>query len=603
MADTDNRDLWAEVERELGEAAEPAPAPAAPRRAAPARWPWVAGAAAAVATVAMIAGWAVSRLGREDPELLRLLPERERPSVRAAAISPDGARIVYADEEGLRTVDALGAPLARVPLPEGMLVEEIDWYADGGGWFFSARLTDGFAPALYALDAGGPAPRLLMEGARRPAVSPDGATLLFVLEESVGRSIWSMRLPGGKPAPFLQADGQDFSHPAWSPDGARVAFVQSGRDLLDASLAVADAAGRSGHTLTSVFDRRTAPAWSGDRVLFGRRDSAGAGLWALAVDPESGEPGDEERLAYLEGASYLAQIDAAPSGRVSLLAVNSRVDTYVGSLDSDSLRPEPITSGNADHWPVAWLAPDALLVNREVERQSSIYRHRLGGAEPEAIADGHAWALIPGGDVLYGTSDSRASRVMRVSAAEPAPIQMGELPVHATHDRAVFRCPREAGRGCVFGERRGDVLTLHAFDPTRESGKGRVLARVELTGRDYGWNLSPDGRRAAVVNGGRWVRLVRLDTGDVRKMHLAPSVYTHGVAWSGAGDALYVSGLVMHGNGGYALYRVDLRGRSRLLWRTHDRWFDDPVPSPDGTRIALAARTVEADVWLWGAPR
>ena len=56
--------------------------------------------------------------------------------------------------------------------------------------------------------------------------------------------------------------------------------------------------------------------------------------------------------------------------------------------------------------------------------------------------------------------------------------------------------------------------------------------------------------------------------------------------------------MILHSGGGHVLYSVNLRGKTQLLWQTTDRWFGEPLPSPDGTRLALAARTVEADAWM-----
>ena len=145
---------------------------------------------------------------------------------------------------------------------------------------------------------------------------------------------------------------------------------------------------------------------------------------------------------------------------------------------------------------------------------------------------------------------------------------------------------------------RGGALYFHTFEPLRSLGQGRELARIGLSGRDFGWNVSADGGRVAVVNGGRTITLANLHNGSVRKLRIEPGVYSQHVAWDAAGSALFVGGMILHGEGGRALYRVDLSGRSQLLWRTTDRWFGEPVPSPDGKQLALAARTTEAQVWM-----
>ena len=162
----------------------------------------------------------------------------------------------------------------------------------------------------------------------------------------------------------------------------------------------------------------------------------------------------------------------------------------------------------------------------------------------------------------------------------------------------MLRCPRRPGADCILAVERGGTIQFHAFDEHRSGGRGRELARVGLSGRDFGWNLSIDGGRVAVVNGGRTIKLANLHNGSVRKLRMEHGVYTLHVAWDASGRALYVGGLILQGDGGHALYRVDLSGRSQLLWRTTDRWFGEPIPSPDGKQLALAARTTQAQAWL-----
>jgi hypothetical protein len=198
--------------------------------------------------------------------------------------------------------------------------------------------------------------------------------------------------------------------------------------------------------------------------------------------------------------------------------------------------------------------------------------------------------------VLFEAADH--SGLMRTSPIEGQPELVGQSLQQRGSSRPVLRCPQRLGKNCVLAVETGDALRFHAHDTSKASGHGRELARIGLNGRDYGWNVSADGGRVAVVNGGRTIQLVNLNNGGVRKIKIDASVYAQGVAWDASGHQLYLSGMLLHSGGGHVLYRVDLSGNTQLLWRTTDRWFGEPVPSPDGTRLALAARTVEANAWM-----
>ena len=122
----------------------------------------------------------------------------------------------------------------------------------------------------------------LTNGPIDPAPSPDGRRLAFA---SHGW-IWVMDLVDGS-ARRITSGGEMDARPAWSPDGARIAFVRD--DTRDTWIVVVDA-----ETGVEALRENTPaieldPAFSadGDRLYFASASAGTIDLWAL--DPASGE--------------------------------------------------------------------------------------------------------------------------------------------------------------------------------------------------------------------------------------------------------------------------------------------------------------------------
>jgi hypothetical protein len=279
--------------------------------------------------------------------------------------------------------------------------------------------------------------------------------------------------------------------------------------------------------------------------------------------------------------------------------VRTQVDAYVADLgaSASTISPRRVPSAAGDHWPVAWTEDGSSLLLRYMHgHDPEVLVQPVDGGDSRTVAPGVLLARAADGSVLF--EPETGTGVMRASLFEGEPELIVEGLRLTDSRRPMLRCPRREGQDCILVVQVGDVLRFHLFDRHRSLGQGRELARVGLTERDFGWNVSSDGGRAAVVNGGRTIKLVNLHNGSVRKLKIKPGLYSQHVAWAASGRALFVGGTILHGEGGHALYRVELNGRSKLLWRTTDRWFGEPVPSPDGKQLALAARSTEAQAWM-----
>ncbi len=137
--------------------------------------------------------------------------------------------------------------------------------------------------SVYVIGADGSSPRTLTNRPlafdASPAWSPDGARIAFESTIDGKRGIWVMQADGQGLRRLTDGPGSDGS-PAWSPDGARIAFM-SDRDGNQELYVV----GLDGQGLRRLTDHPAAdgyPAWSpdGTRLAFVSDRDGQFGIWA-----------------------------------------------------------------------------------------------------------------------------------------------------------------------------------------------------------------------------------------------------------------------------------------------------------------------------------
>jgi formylglycine-generating enzyme required for sulfatase activity len=154
----------------------------------------------------------------------------------------------------------------------------------------------------------------------------------------------------------MNADGSDqrqltsggtAAYPAWSPDGARIAFHRHQSDAVW-SIYVIDADGRNLQRLTTSETRDANPVWSpdGSQIAFSRDGD----MWVMNVD------GGEQRLLMSDPVSSCC-IDWSPDG--SRIAFESERDgnAEIYVVQADGSNPQRLTDDEAQDWWPAW-SPD-----------------------------------------------------------------------------------------------------------------------------------------------------------------------------------------------------------------------------------------------------
>ena len=206
-----------------------------------------------------------------------------------------------------------------------------------------------------------------------PAWSPNGARIAFLSNRAEGWDLYVVSADGGEPQRLTS--GATADDPAWHPDGRAIALEQRGWIVL----VQADGGGRS-----QLVERGSQPAWATDgRLAFVR----GGDLWLRSAS------GEESLL--LVDASQPAW---SPDGdRIAVARLRG-----IAVLDLDSGATSQLTDQAGDDAP-AW-EPSGRRV--AFVRRGAIWTVEAGGEEPAPLAGlpspagGPAYAPQASGRVL-----------------------------------------------------------------------------------------------------------------------------------------------------------------------------------------------------------
>jgi dipeptidyl aminopeptidase/acylaminoacyl peptidase len=243
---------------------------------------------------------------RADGSERRLLGRGDEP-----IWSPDGSRLAYVHgNEDESQIMLLGAG-AITPLRKGVTDASPAWSPDGTQLAFS-RFTvrrQRYRTSIVVVDVASRAERVLItqplfprfEYVGLPAWSPDGATIAYThsridREHDIRPDIRTVPAGGGTPSTLIR----DAQWPAWSPDGTKLAFASirdrngtrcsSDECWFAGELYVAAADGSQPKRLTRNEGDDAVPRWSpdGSRILFTSDrtipEGASAEVYSVAAD-------------------------------------------------------------------------------------------------------------------------------------------------------------------------------------------------------------------------------------------------------------------------------------------------------------------------------
>jgi Tol biopolymer transport system component/predicted Ser/Thr protein kinase len=191
-----------------------------------------------IVTCALLAG-ALFLIARRRPPAtptrqLSMQPVTNSGNVVAAAISPDGRFVAYAEQQrGLSSLlvkqVATGATTPLIP-PSRSVYPVIKISADGNYVFYSMWTPPVFAGDIYQIPILGGEPRKVVSQIDRLenyefTLSPDGRQVAFFRLPSGNAELVIADIDEGGQRAILRRPGRSMIVPEWSPDGKSIAFI------------------------------------------------------------------------------------------------------------------------------------------------------------------------------------------------------------------------------------------------------------------------------------------------------------------------------------------------------------------------------------------
>jgi serine/threonine protein kinase len=548
--------------------------------------------------------------------------------ILSAAISPDGKHFGFADQQGLHVQLVATRTVQNVLSPPGIPQEASTWTF--GSWFSDSKRfiasasVPGSPSTIWLIPIDGSEPQRLAEVEDLyggGAISPDGANIAYErIRSAVGsREIWVMGSHGESPHRLLTAENQaTIKEIAWSPTANRVAFRYR-RDRGERIEIMVQSCDLRGEDRTTILldGHLTAFTWtSSGRFIYSRNTEIGSAesdnLWELSVDAKSGTPhGKARQLTDWSGFSVFSFSATSDGRQLAFLRGNGHASVFVGDLADKGRRLvnyRRLTLDDNYNLPSAWTTD-----SREVIFSSQRATNRL--MYRQSLDPGSAARLVtPAGDTnFYLARLSPDGAWILLEGAQPGAHKMGLYRVDPNggvpqlvfnpEGFVLFWCSNKSVNLCVYGRPSAgrNELVVAAFDPA--SGPGRELIRIPLEagssadiGFDYGWQLSPDGSRIAILKRhGNQIRLVPLEGGRTKTITVKNHPDLVDLNWATDSRSMFVSTLEP---GGAALLHIELNGEAQPIWRQSQAFSTWGFPSPDGRHLAILGSNAESNAWL-----
>ncbi|MEO7144546.1 MAG: winged helix-turn-helix domain-containing protein [Bryobacteraceae bacterium] len=360
---------------------------------------WILAAAVGLVSIGLAIGWFLWRPSPRVPQFRqrRLTSFAPETAVSAAAISPDGKLLTYANANGLFIQQVSGGETNALLTPSpDFLISNLGWFPDSAKVLVDGASPNADAPSLWAVSVlGGSTPRKL--GDYPPGViSPDGSRIALVGTTNGRPEIQLMRSDGGElRVAVTGGEAESFGSVSWSSGGRRLIFVRLRWDpQLRRNSGSIDFYDLSGGTTGTVL---AGADFSGDavslpdgqilysKILSANPSASGGELMRIDTDLRSGRARGEPFVVARWDAPITGLSASADGKRLVLRDLIVQHSVYIGELKdagkSVSRTSRKTESGVEQFLPSTAVraAPFALLLrnSRKTERGAKQFLPRM----------------------------------------------------------------------------------------------------------------------------------------------------------------------------------------------------------------------------------
>jgi len=339
---------------------------------------------------------------------------------------------------GAASASAIGHPPPQVPpVAPATRTTLLPWLIAAGAVIAAAvswwpRTTASAAPSRFEAFA-----RIteLAGEETTPSLSPDGTTVAYAVRVNDSWDIHTQRVGGRNATPILNDPQRNERGPAFSPDGASIAFHEADAD------GGVFIAGATGESVRRVTDFGFHPAWSpdGKRIAFTTEE----------IDDPAGR-----------------------QGQATLYVVDAAGGTPRKVVDGDAAQPSWSPSG------------DRLVYWSNTGGQRDIYSVAAAGGARLALTNDNAIDWCPvwgpdGNDIFFSSDRGGAMNLWRIPVAPATgqPLGAAEPVTMGAQATSALASLSKDGRRMAFRSRIGSINPIEIpFDPaTLKAGEPRLL--------------------------------------------------------------------------------------------------------------------------------
>ena len=540
-------------------------------------------------------------------------------TITGSEISPDGKHLAYADSKGLHLSAIESGESHDIALPDELRTKllGVTWFPDGEKLIIDVY-NEPERHVLWLISIFGGAPRKLRTDSSGSRVSPDGSSIVF--KSNDWKEIWVTGADGENARKIMDGQSEACRSLAWSPEGKRFAYVKSlekpGLDVhVGGNIETLSLDGGSSTVVVSDSGLYLPGglAWLRDgRLIYLSEGPTSRGvfsLWEIMTDLRTGLPsGKPVKVTNWSGAAAIWPSVSSDGKRLAVVKRHSWSDIYVGELKESGTRLDSskrLTSTESYNYSGTWTRDSGtILFTSDRMGRSQIFKQRFDTEIAEVIVKGQddQWGAVLSPDatwILYlslahgGNSRPTSGRLMRFAASGGLPEQVLETPVDPM---MWFDCPSRPSNSCIISHGGQGQLIFYALDPIRGQGIEVIRTKLEQA-TNLNWTISPDGSHIAVSSRDQLreqIRILDLRDGTERNLQLPKGGIIVSLCWTADGNSVFVS----LNSARNPIARIDLDGKTHILFEGRNEIIEGLSASPDGRHLAYSQNASESNVWL-----